>query len=84
MHSFIRTQDVKGEPKALQPSLETRRLRVKRNLNSGCKLGTCNVHNLANTLFQLNDKDKDASAPPRKQTSYGRRRRSLALTRVQG
>ncbi|XP_063149119.1 pro-adrenomedullin [Candoia aspera] len=84
VHSFIRTQDVKGEPNMLQPSLETRRLRVKRNLRSICKLWTCNVHHLADTLSQFSDKGKDISAPPEKISSYGRRRRSLALARVQG
>ncbi|KAM6464583.1 pro-adrenomedullin [Liasis olivaceus] len=86
VHSFIRTQDVKGESRTLQPSLETSRVRVKRHLQNltgvraTCRLGTCNLQSLANTLFHLTDKDKDISAPPKKLSplGYGRRRRSLA------
>ncbi|XP_044282075.1 pro-adrenomedullin [Varanus komodoensis] len=95
--SVIRTQDVKGESGMAQPSRpEVGRIRVKRyrqSVNSGssfqalrigCRLGTCNTHNLQQKIFHLNDKDKDSHHPPRKISAhgYGRRRRSLADIRA--
>ncbi|XP_062973349.1 pro-adrenomedullin [Elgaria multicarinata webbii] len=90
--SVIRTQDVKGESGMAQPSHpEDVRIRVKRYrqsvnsisraMRSGCRLGTCNTQNLQQTLFNLNDKDKDSHHPPKKISAqgYGRKRRSLPV-----
>ncbi|XP_062823766.1 pro-adrenomedullin [Anolis carolinensis] len=50
----------------------------------GCRLGTCNTHNLAHMIFHLTDKEKDSSAPPGKmeEMGYGRRRRRRDLGHV--
>lgn len=58
-------------------------VRAKRSQNSGCKLGTCTVHDLAHRLFQLN-RQKLGNAPLGKiePKGYGRRRRSLPAHRV--
>ncbi|NXH21739.1 ADML protein, partial [Bucco capensis] len=89
---FVRTQDVKDDPRVSHPSSrEDAHIRVKRyrqSINSfphyqairmGCGFGTCMVQKLVHQINQLTDKDKDDAAPPNKISpqGYGRRRRSL-------
>ncbi|XP_070591653.1 pro-adrenomedullin [Erythrolamprus reginae] len=80
--SFIRTQDVKDI--LLQPSLESRRIRAKRE--PACKLSICVTQDLVSRLNQWTDSSKDLSAPPNKLTisGYGRRRRRSFAFLVQG
>nr|XP_060610555.1 pro-adrenomedullin [Anolis sagrei ordinatus] len=92
---LLRPQDAKDEPgMAQQPRLipEPVHLRSRRHARQatpalshlnvvrlGCRLGTCNTHNLAHMIFHLTDKEKDSSAPPNKIHDYGRRRRRRDL-----
>ncbi|XP_067322913.1 pro-adrenomedullin [Anolis sagrei] len=92
---LLRPQDGKDEPgMAQQPRLipEPVHLRSRRHARQatpalshlnvvrlGCRLGTCNTHNLAHMIFHLTDKEKDSSAPPNKIHDYGRRRRRRDL-----
>uniref|UniRef100_A0A8D0H434 Pro-adrenomedullin n=1 Tax=Sphenodon punctatus TaxID=8508 RepID=A0A8D0H434_SPHPU len=90
---FIRTRDVKEDPRLSLPSspevAHIREKRYRQNINSfphfqamrmGCRFGTCTVQKLAHQIYQLNDKNKDYTAPESKISpqGYGRRRRSLA------
>ncbi|NXI47114.1 ADML protein, partial [Galbula dea] len=92
VQQFIRTQDVKDDPRVTHPSSrEDAHIRVKRyrqSINSfphfqairtGCGFGTCMVQKLVHQINQLTDKDKDDAAPASKISpqGYGRRRRSL-------
>ncbi|XP_077177905.1 pro-adrenomedullin [Paroedura picta] len=82
--SLLHVRELKGEPSRREES----HIRLKRydhnsvfytHLRVSCKMGTCSVAKLADQLYHLNNKDKDANAPPRKLSphGYGRRRRSI-------
>ncbi|NXL83669.1 ADML protein, partial [Alectura lathami] len=87
---LVRTQDVKEDPRVSHPSdQEDAHIRVKRyyrqsmnsfphlQARSGCRFGTCTLHNLAYQIHHLTDKYKDGTAPVSKISpqGYGRRRR---------
>ncbi|XP_054827948.1 pro-adrenomedullin [Eublepharis macularius] len=85
--SLIHVRQATGEPSRR----EAGHIRLKRQdpsvvfhtqLRVSCKMGTCSVANLADQLYHLNNKEKDANAPTRKISphGYGRRRRSLLDT----
>nr|XP_056707916.1 pro-adrenomedullin [Euleptes europaea] len=82
--SFAQAREARGEPSRREEG----HVRLKRQdpnavfhtqLRVTCKMGTCSVAKLADQLFHLNNKEKDANAPTRKISphGYGRRRRSL-------
>ncbi|KAJ7984493.1 hypothetical protein DPEC_G00355390 [Dallia pectoralis] len=57
---------------AFQNSI-VRKLRLKRAPQRGCQLGTCQLHNLANTLYQMgNANGKDESKNAHDAHGYGR------------
>ncbi|NXS63093.1 ADML protein, partial [Brachypteracias leptosomus] len=89
---FIRTQDVKEDPRVSHPSSrDDAHIRVKRYrqsingfpnvqaIRTGCRFGTCTVQKLVHEIYNFTDKEKDNVAPASKISpqGYGRRRRSL-------
>ncbi|XP_055972103.1 pro-adrenomedullin [Sorex fumeus] len=85
----VQPLDVKGasgKPQSSGPdAARVKRDLQKRNLRrprGGCRLGTCSLHELADRIHQVTDKNKDFSAPPIKLSpkGYGRRRRSAPLS----
>ncbi|TNN54288.1 hypothetical protein EYF80_035516 [Liparis tanakae] len=61
------SEDKHLDLKALRHSMAVR-LRLRRAPQRGCQLGTCQLHNLANTLYQIRkkngtDKSKKANDP---------------------
>uniref|UniRef100_A0A665UN54 Adrenomedullin n=1 Tax=Echeneis naucrates TaxID=173247 RepID=A0A665UN54_ECHNA len=48
------------------------KLRPRRARQEGCKLGTCQTHNLANDLFKLNKPGRDKSKLANSSWGYGK------------
>uniref|UniRef100_A0A3Q3K1Y0 Adrenomedullin n=1 Tax=Monopterus albus TaxID=43700 RepID=A0A3Q3K1Y0_MONAL len=67
-HSEVKHLDLD----ALKHSMAVK-LRPRRTPQHGCHLGTCQIHNLANTLFNLSKtKGKDGSKKANDPQGYGR------------
>ncbi|XP_026021527.1 adrenomedullin a [Astatotilapia calliptera] len=76
---LVRPEDIRD---ALLPHSSTD-IHVRTKRSSGCSLGTCTVHDLADRLHQMG-KLRGGNAPAHKISAhgYGRRRRSLPSYRV--
>uniref|UniRef100_A0A3B3CIQ3 Adrenomedullin n=1 Tax=Oryzias melastigma TaxID=30732 RepID=A0A3B3CIQ3_ORYME len=64
-----------GKRLALEPLKQSRAsaLRLRRALQRGCQLGTCQLHNLANTLYHINKTTgKEESRKAHDPQGYGR------------
>ncbi|KAM3859897.1 uncharacterized protein ACN63O_016439 [Diretmus argenteus] len=68
-HSEDKHQDID----ALENSMMAVKTRPKRAPQRGCQLGTCQLHNLANTLYQIGKTSgKDESKKAQDPQGYGR------------
>ncbi|XP_048339422.1 pro-adrenomedullin [Sphaerodactylus townsendi] len=77
--ALVHVGEVKGEPSHIRLKRQDPKAVLHTHLRVSCKMGTCSVAKLADQLYHLNNKEKDANAPARKISphGYGRRRRSL-------
>ncbi|XP_077482505.1 uncharacterized protein LOC144093085 isoform X2 [Stigmatopora argus] len=69
----FRSRELHLDIEAIKRSLSPRLLRPKRAAKGGCKLGTCHVQNLANTLYHISKTSgKDKSHKANDPQGYGR------------
>ncbi|XP_077595258.1 uncharacterized protein LOC144211706 [Stigmatopora nigra] len=69
----FRPRELHLDVEAIKRSLSPRLLRLRRAPKGGCKLGTCHVQNLANTLYHISKTSgKDKSHKANDSQGYGR------------